>query len=159
MTTTDNRPGTEITPVVSQATLALFAQMAVSIPEATDSEAYEAIVLQLLAAEDVDSLNAPWDSNAAEDLAGYRLKIETIERRQSDYAGGLGLFLTLKGVKITTGDKFVWSTGSVSIVAQLARAWHLNAFPVIAELVIADTPTANGYRPQHLKIHAFGGSK
>lgn len=159
MTTTDNQPGTDVEQVVSQATLALFAQMAVTIPEANDDEAYERIVTQLLQAADVDDLNAPWDSSTAEELTGYRLKIESIERRQSDYAGGLGLFLVLKGVKTTTGEKFVWSTGSVSIVAQLARAWHLNAFPVIAELIIAELPTSNGFRPQHLKIHGFGGSK
>lgn len=159
MTTTDNRPGTEIAPVVSAATMALFAQMAVSIPEADDSEAYEAIVLKLLGATDVDGMNAPWDTSAAESLTGYRLKIEGIERRQSDYAGGLGLFLVCKGVNLGTGEPFTLTTGSVSVVAQLARAWHLGAFPVIAELVIADTPTANGYRPQHLKVIGFGGSK
>jgi hypothetical protein len=159
MTTTDNRPGTDIAPVVSSATMALFAQMAVSIPEADDSEAYEAIVLKLLGATDVDGLNAPWDSNSAEDLTGYRLKIESIQRRASDYAGGLGLYLVCKGVNMGTGEPFTLTTGSVSVVAQLARAWHLNGFPVIAELVIADTPTANGYRPQHLNIVGFGGSK
>jgi hypothetical protein len=47
----------------------------------------------------------------------------------------------------------------VSVVAQLARAHFLNPFPVIAELVISDTPTKNGYRPQRLNVIGFGGSK
>jgi hypothetical protein len=159
VTTDTTAPGTEVIPVVSQATMALFAQMAVGIPEANDSEAYENIVLQLLGATDVDGINAPWDTDATEKLAGQQLKIETIERRTSDYAEGLGMFLVCKGINTATGEKFVWSTGSVSAVAQLARAHHMGWFPVVAEIVIADTPTAKGYRPQHLKIIAIGGQK
>lgn len=157
MTSTDSKPGTEIAPIVSPATMALFAQMAVGIPESNDGEAYENIVLQVLAASDVDGLNAPWDTDDAEKLVGYRLKIESITRRPSDYAEGLGLYLVCKGTNLGTGETFVWSTGSVSVVAQLTRAWHLQQFPVICELQVADTPTKNGYRPQHLKIHGLGG--
>ena len=87
MTTTDTQSGTEIVPVVSQATLALFSQMAVGIPEADDGEAYENIVLQLLNADGVDDFNAPWDSEAAASLAGYRLKIESMARRTSGDTG------------------------------------------------------------------------
>lgn len=159
MTTASTAPGTDVVPVVSQQTMNLFAQMAVGIPEASDEGAYESIVTQLLQATDLDALNAPWDTTDGDRLAGHRLRIETIERRQSDYGGGLGMFLVCKGVDMGTGETFVWSTGSVSIVAQLARAWHLQAFPIIAELIVADTPTANGNRPQHLKIVAFSGQK
>jgi hypothetical protein len=148
-----------VVPVVSDATMALFAQMAVKIPEADDGGAYESIVLQLLGATDVDGLNAPWDTSKAEALANHRLKIETIERRPSDFNAGLGLYLVCKGVDIGTGEPFVWSTGSVSVVAQLARAFFLDKFPIIAELVISDTPTKNGYRPQRLNVIGFGGSK
>lgn len=148
-----------VVPVVSDATMALFAQMAVNIPEADDGGAYENIVLQLLGASDVDGLNAPWDTSDAEKLANHRLKIETLERRPSDFNAGLGLYLVVKGVDLGTGETFVWSTGSVSVVAQLARAHFLGAFPVIAELVISDTPTKNGYRPQRLRVLSFGNAK
>lgn len=157
MTSTESKPGTEVATVVSPATMALFAQMAVGIPESDDTEAYDNIVLQLLSATDVDGLNAPWDTDDAEKLTGYRLRIESITRRPSDYAEGLGLYLICKGTNMGTGETFVWTTGSVSVVAQLARAWYLEQFPVIGELVIADTPTKNGYRPQHLTIHGLGG--
>lgn len=148
-----------VVPPVSAETLALFAQMAVNIPEANDEDAYEQIVTQLLSANGVDELNAPWDTNKAEELNGHRLTIESIQRRASDYSAGLGMYLVLKGTDRGTGEKFVWSTGAVSIVAQLARAHFLNAFPIVAELIIAELPTKNGYRPQHLKIISFGGSK
>lgn len=159
MTTTKDQPSTEVVPVVSQATMALFAQMAVGIPEADDGEAYENIVLQLLNAEDLDQFNAPWDTEAAATLAGKRLRLESMARRASDFAGGLGMYLVTKGVVLDTGEPFVWTTGGVANVASLARIHFTGKLPAIVELVIADTPTANGFRPQHLRIHSLGVPK
>jgi hypothetical protein len=159
VTTTANQPGTEILPVVSQATMALFAQMAVGIPEADDTEAYESIVAQLLNADGVDGLNSPWDTNTAENLAGHRLKIEELTRRASDFAGGLGMYMVCKGTDLGTGEKFVYTTGSVSIVAQLARIHHLGGLPAIVELVVGDPSPSTGRRPQHLKVLGLGGSR
>ena len=159
MTDTKENPGTDVVPVVSQATMALFAQMAVGIPEADDGDAYENIVLQLLNAEDLDAFNAPWDSAAAEHLAGKRLRIEELARRASDYAGGLGIYIVVKGVILDTGETFVWATGGIANVASLARIHFTGKLPAIAELVIADTPTSNGNRPQHLRILSLGVPK
>lgn len=156
MTTTQDKPSAEVVPVVSQATMALFSQMAVGIPEADDGEAYENIVLQLLNADDVDAFNAPWDTEAAASLAGKRLKIESMARRASDFAGGLGIYIVTKGVNLETGEPFVFTTGGIANVASLARIHFTGRLPAIVELVIADTPTANGYRPQHLKILSLG---
>lgn len=159
MTATQDQPGTDVVPVVSQATMALFASMAVGIPEADDGEAYENIVLQLLNAEDLDAFNAPWDTEAAATLAGKRLKIDSMARRASDFAGGLGIYIVLKGVVLDTGEPFVFTTGGIANVASLARIHFTGKLPAIVELVIADTPTAKGFRPQHLKIHALSVPK
>lgn len=156
MTTTETPAGTDVVPAVSQATMALFAQMAVGIPEADTGEAYEGIVLQLLNADGIDDFNAPWDSDAATDLAGHKLLLESISRRQSDFAGGLGMYLVCKGHNVRTKAPFVWTTGGVANVAALARIHYTGKLPAIIEIVIADTPTANGYRPQHVKIHSLG---
>ncbi len=159
MTTTDNQTSTDVVPVVSQATMALFSQMAVGIPEADDGEAYENIVLQLLSADNLDQFNAPWDTESAASLAGMRLKIESMVRRASDFAGGLGIYIVTKGVCLDTGEPFVFTTGGIANVASLARIHFTGKLPAIVELVIADTPTANGFRPQHLKIHSLGTTK
>jgi hypothetical protein len=159
MTTTDTTPTADVVPIVSQATMALFSQMAVGIPEADDGEAYENIVLQLLNADGVDDFNAPWDTAAATQLAGVILRIESMSRRASDFAGGLGLYIVVKGVRMDTGESFVLTTGGVANVASLARIHFTGRLPAIAELVIADTPTANGFRPQHIKIHSLGSKK
>jgi hypothetical protein len=155
VTTTEKETTAEVVPVVSQATMALFSQMAVGIPEADDGEAYENIVLQLLNADDLDAFNAPWDTDAAASLAGKMIRLESMARRASDYAGGLGLYIVCKGIRMDTGEPFVWTTGGVANVASLARIHFTGKLPAIVELVVADTPTANGYRPQHLKIHSL----
>lgn len=159
MTTTNDPTETELVPVVSQATMALFAQMAVGIPEADDSEAYESIVTQLLGADGVDALNAPWDADKAAHLNGHRLKIEEMSRRASDYAEGLGIYLVIKGTDLDSGEKFTLTIGSVSVLAQLARIWHLKGLPAIVELIIADRPTAKGFRPMHLKIYTLSAAQ
>lgn len=159
MTQTDQQASTDLVPVVSPETMALFGQMAVGIPESDDGDAYEQIVLQLLQADNVDDFNAPWDTAAAEQLAGKRLKIDSMSRRASDFAGGLGHYIVVKGVILDTGEPFVLTTGGVANVATLARIHFTGKLPAIVELVIADTPTAKGYRPQHLKIHSLGTGK
>ena len=159
MSTAEETPGTDIVPVVSPETMALFASMAVGIPEADDGDAYESIVLQLLNAEDTDDFNAPWDTESAAKLAGEHLMIESMARRQSDYAGGLGVYIVVKGTVTRTGEKFVFTTGGVANVAALARIHYQGKLPAVAELVIADTPTAKGFRPQHLKIHSLSVPK
>lgn len=152
MTSTDSTTSTDVAQVVSQETMALFAAMAVGIPEADDSEAYESIVTQLLSADGLDALNAPWESGKAEQLAGKRLKIESMARRASDYGEGLGIYLVIKGTNLETGERFTLTIGSVSVVAQLARIHHLGALPAVVELQVADRPTSKGYRPMHLKV-------
>lgn len=159
MTETSSTPDTDLVPVVSQEIMSRFAQMAVGIPEARPDDAYDDILSQLLNATNLDDLNAPWDTAKTEDLVGYRLRIDSIQRFESDYTQGLGLYLVCKGQNTMTGEKFVVSTGSISVVAQLAQAWYLNMFPVLAEFVVSERPTKSGYRPQHLKIHAAGYAK
>jgi hypothetical protein len=134
----NDQPGKDVAPVVSEATLAVFAQMAAGIPIADDDQAYESIVSQILAAADVDALNAPWDTDAADRLAGHQLKIEELTRRPSDFKGGLGMYLVCKGVDQATGERFTWTTGSVSVVAQLARAYYLGKLPIVAQLVVGE---------------------
>ena len=149
--------GQDIAPAVSDATLKIFAQMAAGIPESDDSEAYESIVTQLLAADNVDALNAPWDTDTAEKLAGHQVRIDELTRRPSDFKGGLGLYLVCKGVDQGTGERITVTTGAVSVVAQLARAYFVAGLPIVAQWIIGDPSPRTGRRPQHLQIIALAG--
>lgn len=159
MTSSLDGTGTDVAPVVSDQTLQVFASMAAGIPEADDSEAYESIVSQLLMAAGVDDLNAPWDTEAADRLAGHQLVIQEMTRRPSDFAGGLGMYLVAKGVDQASGERFTWTTGSIAIVAQLARAYFLGGLPIIAQVIVGDPSPRTGRKPQHLQIVALGSIK
>lgn len=149
--------GTEVDPrqdeiaPVSPALIERFAQMATMIPS-EDGQAYERIVEAILSSATIDALDEPWESTKAELLLGKTLLINGLTRRPSDFKSGLRIFLVVDSVDTATGERVVWTTGSVAIVAQLVRAYALGALPCYAELIIAERPTEAGYRPHHLKF-------
>jgi hypothetical protein len=139
----------------SSATRELFASMAGMVPTSGDDGA-ELIVLAILGAKSFDELDAPWNSAKSEELVGVEVAIGEITRHESTYADGLGIFLVVRGKRIDTGEDVAYSTGSVSVVAQLVRAYALGAFPLYTILHKSDRPTAKGYYPLHLEILASG---
>jgi len=142
--------------VISPETREMFASMVVAVPEA-DGSGTERILLSILNAKSWDELDDPWDTEKSAALVGVELAIHTITRHVSSYADGLGVFLVVHGKRLDDDTETVFSTGSVSVVAQLVRAYMLGAFPMYAKLVQSDKPTARGYYPQHLEILASAG--
>ncbi|MCL6626645.1 MAG: hypothetical protein K6T68_08695, partial [Alicyclobacillus shizuokensis] len=55
-------------------------------------------------------------------------------------------------VVLSSGERLTVTTGSVSIVAQLARAVAIGALPLRCIPRVANKPTKQGYYPQHLEI-------
>ena len=128
-----------------------FMMMLVEVPEPSD-DAAASIVGAILAAEDVDDLDKPWDSEGMRPLAGRVIVVNEITRRPSDYADGLGVYLGCDCTLEATGEKLFVTTGSVSIVAQLVRAFTLGKLPLKVIPTEAKKPSANGYLPMHLEI-------
>jgi len=123
-----------------------------------DGGGAERIVTQLLDATTIDDLNAPWDGSSTRSLAGRRLAIRGITQRPSQFEDGAGIFLVADAVDAKTGEPAVFTTSAVSIVIQLARAWQLGLFPLIADVVVAERPTERGFYPIHLRIVAAGNT-
>lgn len=133
--------------------VARFVQMATLIPS-EDGSGMERIIEQLLNAESWEDLSDPWESTNAEKLRGKRLRIDSLTRRPSQYPGGLGVFLVVKGVDLGTGEAIVWTTSAQAVIAQLVRAYAKKWLPCVAEMIIADRPTEAGYYPHHLRFLA-----
>lgn len=142
--------------VLASETRAMFASMVTMVPDA-EGDATESIVLAILNAKTWDELDDPWDSEKALELIDVEQRIDTIMRRPSSYTSGLGVFLVVKGKRMDSDEPIVWTSGSVSVVAQLVKAYALGAFPVYAVLRRSERPSANGYHPQHLEITGSGG--
>jgi len=151
------RPDTAPAPV-SADIIARVREAVQGIPE-SDGEGAESIVRQLLDAQTIDDLNAPWEGSSGRSLAGKRLSIRGCHQRPSSFEDGAGVFLVVDAADAKTGEALTFTTSAVSVVLQLARAWSLGLFPLIADVVVAERPTARGFYPYHLRIIAAGSKE
>jgi hypothetical protein len=140
-----------ITQPLSPELVATFSAMALLIPE-DESNAMESILQQVFGSSTWENLGDPWETATAEHLAGRTFLIERVTRHDSDFSGGIDLFLVVHAVEMRTGEQIVFSTGSLAVMAQLVRAHTAGWLPLFAQLVIAERPTKDGFRPQHLKF-------
>lgn len=138
-------------PKISQ-TLATFAQMASMLPQADEGDGAEAIVAQILSAATIEDLDAPWRAEEGKALIGKPISIVGAKARKSDYADGLGVFLVVDAVNLETGEATIFTTGSVSVVAQIVKAFCMDALPFNAMLCQSARPTKDGYYPLHLEV-------
>src|SRR5215472_6162415 len=117
-----------------------FKAMLVGVPE-PDDDAAARIVMQIMSAQSVSDLDKPWDVEGMRDHDGTMLTIHGITKMPSDYATGLGVYLVCDCSEPGIGERFVLTTGSVSIVAQLVKAHQLDAFPLEVVPRKAERPT------------------
>jgi len=160
----DTAPGTGLAPRDTAAPAPLPEEVAERVREAVrgipgdDGSGAERIITQLLDATTIDDLNAPWDGTSSRNLGGKRLTIRGITQRPSQFEDGAGIFLVADAVDAKTGETAVFTTSAVSVVIQLARAYQLGLFPLIADVVVAEQPTGRGFYPIHLRIVAAGNT-
>jgi hypothetical protein len=122
-----------------------------SVPEA-DDDAYVGIIRQLMSAESVADLDAPWTTRSLEAFVDSPLRVLNIHKMPSDFDEGLGTYLVVDAVVPGLGEKFTVTTGSVNVVVQLVKAHTLGALPLLCIPRRSKRPTANGYYPMHLEI-------
>lgn len=130
---------------------ARYASLLEAIPEA-GGDAVASILEAIAEAERPEDLDAPWRADGLGAYLGRRIVITAVRRLPSEYEGGLRWFLVLEGADALTGERIVATTGSVSVVAQLAKAVALDALPLEVIPRAAERPSKAGYRPQHLEI-------
>lgn len=129
-----------------------FAKMATMIPAQDPEQAVDSIIGQILAAGSVDQLDNPWRTDDLSELMGHHLEISDLKRMDSDYADGLGVYLVVRATELTTGEQVTFTTGSVSVVAQLVKAYASGWFPLRCMVVESERPSRNGYKPHHIEI-------
>jgi len=128
-----------------------YTTMMLAVPEA-GGEGMDNILDQLARATTVAQLDQPWRSGGLGDYRDRPIIITGMRRMPSDYTGGLGWFLVLDIVDPSTGETAVVTTGSMSVVAQLVKAWVMDAFPLAVIPRLSRKPTKDGFYPQHLDI-------
>lgn len=148
---TEPQADAEVAVIEDRELLRQFGEMAVMIP-ADDGSGAEDILRKLLTAKTWDQLNQPWESSEIDDILGKQLRITKVTRRPSTMAGGLGIFLVVHLRDAKTGQEYVKTTSSVSVVGQLAWLYSQGATAMLIEWCRADRPSQSGFYPQHLRI-------
>lgn len=142
---------TEVALIQDAALLEEFAHMAMAIPT-QEGNATEDILRQVLQAKTWEELDAPWSTSALDDVLGKPMRLTGAKRMPSSFAEGLGVFLVLTLVDPRTGEKYVKTTGSLAIVAQVVRAYFLGVTAMTVIWRRAERPSTRGYYPQHLEV-------
>lgn len=128
-----------------------YSSMLASVPD-SGGDGMEGILQQLLEAGDASELDAPWRSAGLELYRNTPLVIRSIRKVPSEFEGGLPWFLVLDAAVLGSGELVTITTGAVSVVAQLARAWAMGALPLKVIPRQSDRPSKSGYYPQHLEV-------
>jgi len=138
---------------VSDPRLREFAQMVNLLPQSDPNDAMLSIVAQIAGADDPTALDSPWLTDDVEQLIGVWIDVQSVKAMPSTYAGGLSVFLVVTAARPDTGELVTFTTGSVSIVAQLVKAFAAGWLPLPCKIVRASRESSNGYFPMHLEIN------
>jgi hypothetical protein len=145
-------PVSDSAPVVLDDRIAaMYDAMIATVPEA-GGDGIDNILVQIAQAADVADLDAPWRSTGLVELRNIPIRVTAIRRIASDYAGGLPWFLVVDAAVRATGETVTFTTGAVSVVAQLVKAWSMGAMPLDVVPRVAERASKNGYYPQHLEV-------
>lgn len=144
---------TEAPTILPAAVVATYSSMLEAVPE-SGGDGMAGILESLAAATDASDLDAPWRTEGLEAFLNTELSILRIRKVPSDYQGGLEWFLVADAAIVATGELVTFTTGAVSVVAQLVKAFALDAFPWRVIPRQSDRPSARGYFPQHLEVVA-----
>lgn len=144
----NNLPAVQI---ADETVIQAYQSMLMAIPEVEEGS-YAGILMQLASATNVYDLDAPFRSDSLATFKDQEIEVRSVRRSESEYEGGLGQFLIVDFVLLASGEKFTLSTGSVTTVAQIARAVSLGIMPFRCIPRVAAKPTKKGFYPQHLEI-------
>lgn len=136
---------------LSPAVVAQFVEMVRLIPH-DDTAVMDRIAAQILASDSWEDLDAAWQTDNIKHLLNVEQRIESLGVQPSTYAGGLPFFLVVHAFRLDNGDEITWTTSSVAMCLQLAKAYHAGWLPIKAKIVQAERASRNGYYPQHLAV-------
>lgn len=138
--------------VMAPALVETFAGLMRAIPEAETTEAIERIVAQILGAEEPEDLEEPWNGQGLSNLVGRVLRVTDVKRLPSDFKSGPGWYLGLYCTLVEAGESLFVTTGSISVLAQIGRAYQKGWLPLDVVARVPERPSKNGYYPVHLEI-------
>jgi len=134
--------------------------MASMVPDAVDDDG-SGIIGNLLEATSWEDLNAQSKLPNGKDVAGRRLIVQALAKRQSDLTADedssgikLPFYLIVDAVDERTGEAVRWQTSAPALVVPLIKLHGWSKLPALCEVRKADKPTKRGFYPLNLHVHA-----
>lgn len=117
----------------------------------TDSDAGQAIIERILAADTVDDVWANTEAIHARDFLGRAMRLNGFTWQKSDYDDGPGAYAVLDAMDYQTGNKVVITCGARQVLAQLWKLRQLGVLPCDVSIQQTARPTDSGYFPLFLR--------
>ena len=147
-----DQPGAIVPRPVHGDVIDAYEGMIASVPDA-GGDGIEAILAQLARAESPDQLDSPWQAGGLADYRDRPILVTGIRKAPSEHPGPLPYFLIIDGQDPATGELLTITTGAVSVVAQLVKAYTAGWLPVMVIPRMAERATKDGFYPWHLDVH------
>jgi len=141
-------PDTQDIVVIPEAELEMFSSM-LDIVQDIDEGGYEDILRSIAGAETAYDLDKPFRAEGLRSYVDEVIIIESIKKAESEYEGGLGVFLVVNIIREETGERETVTTGSIGIVATLLKANAVGWLPL--RCMPQERQSRKGYKPMHLK--------
>lgn len=139
--------------VSREAQVEAYSQMITMVP-AGQSDGFD-IIVRIASATSWEDVNVSEDGLPdTKDQLGRRLRFESISRRESDKQNDNPWYFVVEATDLKTGEAIRFSTGSQTIMAQLATLYVKGWLPVIGEVVQSERETRAGFRPFALQVDA-----
>lgn len=91
------------------------------------------------------------------DNVGESFTVTAIRARESDFEGGIGVYLIADVTWDRTGEIGLLSVSSQMGMVQLLTLYRRGEFPAHLQIIAKDKPTKAGFRPIHFRY--LGGAK
>jgi hypothetical protein len=146
---------TELVNVITRDNLATeYRAIFMGIPEAQDDDG-AAFILDALNATSLDDFNAESKLPSLDSLAPAKLKVESLVRRPSDIEGGIGWYLVVDAVDLSSGEMVRFQTSAAKPMAVLARIHQLGKLPAIIAVEKRAEATRSGMHPLQVTVSAW----
>lgn len=139
------RPPTDMAAVVKQVTDLLDAVPTV------DDDPTPKMAEAILTAQDPSDWASVFEGKSIKENAGAKVRFHAIRKLPSSFDGLVPSYLVADITNLDTGEVDVMSVSSTMSILQLLVAHQRGWFPLDAEIVKKERPTARGFHPIHLK--------
>lgn len=112
--------------------------------------AARAIVEQILASPDVDSVFSTFAATPISDLLGIPLEVRGVKWNRSSFDNGAPVFAVVNAVRLDSGEAVTATCGGRSVMAAFYAFGRMNAYPVRLAVIESPNPTKEGYRPYRI---------